>query len=303
MKSILRNIILILTIVLNSSGLLAMSSQSSESLNLLSIMKSIQEGKIKESNISTLPTELQNPVKFLLQSNNNPAAASLNVLLDESLTKAEKQAALSDFRELGYFNINFFGIYNKINSESKGDINRFFVIVCLQCDCIRHDQFIWTIKTLLDTNKVNVDYHTLYQDTALIKAIQNNNLELVKLLVKYGADVNLFNSHRAISSNPLKLAVIKYIELENQLEWKECLNCIKIIKFLIKNYADLEAKNYFGTALDKARSNYSSEKFKTIKPYLVKLLETAKEKVDNQKKVFSNFVSIMAKNKLNQYNS
>ncbi|ADG72481.1 Ankyrin [Brachyspira murdochii DSM 12563] len=75
--------------------------------------------------------------------------------------------------------------------------------------------------------KYKADVNTVVYDgdTALILAVDNNNMEMVKLLLSYGADIN-YQGFRGITALFFDL---EYDRKEN----------IEMVKLLIKNKADV----------------------------------------------------------------
>lgn len=86
-------------------------------------------------------------------------------------------------------------------------------------------------KILLDQG-MNPDDHVYIGDRPLHVAIERNHTDVVKLLVKRGADVNARNS---TGESPLIIAIRSRVG-----------NTLEIIKFLVSNGADVNASSIFG---------------------------------------------------------
>lgn len=112
-----------------------------------------------------------------------------------------------------------------INASEDGDLNRATVLLDQGADvnegifngynpllaaCWRFDAKIDMVKLLLERG-ANVNYRDLNRNTALNMAVSNNRIDIVRLLLKYGASKDLTGCVHSndLSITPLELAQMK----------------------------------------------------------------------------------------------
>ncbi|RKQ63180.1 ankyrin repeat protein [Thermovibrio guaymasensis] len=84
-------------------------------------------------------------------------------------------------------------------------------------------------EELIASGKIPVDFRNKFNQTPLFYAVNNDNVEFAKFLVKHGANVN---AKDFFGITPLHQAVIS--------------GSYKVAKFLIKNGAEVNAKDNYG---------------------------------------------------------
>lgn len=108
------------------------------------------------------------------------------------------------------------------------------------------DNNIITVKKLI--KNVNIDYKDKNHKTAIFYAIENQNLELVKLLVECGANLNMRDDRGLM---PIHYAIIvDNIEIINYLHRKQCHIDLAMVRDDI-NGLTLRDKRYFFTLIKK----------------------------------------------------
>lgn len=139
---------------------------------------------------------------------------------------SEKILALQTLIELGA-NINF----------TYGPLNRNL----LQHLCKMPEAVDSEILDFLVTHKININHQDKYQQTPLMSAVDNGDLNLVKKFLEYGADINLMDKEKENS-------IFKAIHFSNSDY--SAKDKRQIVKELLKHNPILEAKNINGyTAL------------------------------------------------------
>ena len=98
-----------------------------------------------------------------------------------------------------------------------------------------------------------------YDGTALMYASRRGYFRIIEYLIKNGADVNIKNNKNETALIKVIISCIRTFEenKENMIKKNAALNrCLKIVKCLIENSADVNIKNNEGkTALDLAEGN------------------------------------------------
>ena len=123
-------------------------------------------------------------------------------------------------------------------------------------------------KYLLE-NGAEIDKENGYGWTALMCASMNGHSDIVENLIKQGADVNIKNSNRETALIKVIISCIRTFEenKDNMIKKNAALNrCLKIVKCLIENGADVNIKDNEGkTALDLAEENGYKEIVEILK--------------------------------------
>lgn len=131
----------------------------------------------------------------------------------------------------------------KYTEDNKGNIISFDKNTIDKKDNYRETALTWSsgnnfiemVKLLLE-NGADVNARGRYKETALTIASYNNNIELVKLLLDNGADVNAGNKYGYTA-----------------LMWASTKWNKDIVKLLLDNGADVNARdNFGGTSLSRA---------------------------------------------------
>ena len=83
---------------------------------------------------------------------------------------------------------------------------------------------------------------TIIKQTRLHFAVKNGHIEIVKLLIEKGAEINLKDKKGRVYFKIIKITIIKQIPLH----FATSNGYIEIIKLLIENGADINLKNIWG---------------------------------------------------------
>ncbi len=110
------------------------------------------------------------------------------------------------------------------------------------------------VDYLLNQDNIDIDKRNAQGRTALIRAVCKNHSDIIQLLVKSGADLNLMDNNRRTA-----------------LHWASFFGYVPIAKFLLDNGAILEVKD---------KVNYTAEDIARIKKNgdMFTFLSQAKEK-------------------------
>jgi ankyrin repeat protein len=138
------------------------------------------------------------------------------------------------------------------NVNAKSSI--FYIDTPLMFYCHRNN--LEMIKFLVK-NGANLEAFDFYGWTAFMISVNFNNLNLAQYLLDAGADINAYDSHKLTS---LMIAAIDYTYNNS------------ILEFLIDKGADLDVKNYSGNTFLEC----FSEENKSAKEYFEKYIEDIK---------------------------
>ena len=192
-----------------------------------------------------------------------------------------------------------------INIQTEKGINLLMLSICFAVGCAPKTEYI---KSLI-TNGIDLNHANDFKQTALHVASYSNNVEVVKLLVEAGIDINAIDEKGlnalmyACKDIPLfsphayeKWDVPEELKEYRRMIWNEtyCMReyektrkeyQLEIVKYLVEHNIDLEQKNAQGkTALDLAIENiYISS------PEMVKVLHEAGVVCNNLKEMNMNF--------------
>jgi ankyrin repeat protein len=155
------------------------------------------------------------------------------------------------------YNIVKYLISKGANVNAQGSIKHGYIDTPLMFYCHRNN--LEMIKFLVK-NGANLEISNFYGSTPFMGSIQLNNLNLAQYLLDAGADINAYDSHKLTS---LMIAAIDYT-------YNNYSN--SIIEFLIDNGADLDVKNYSGNTFLEC----FSEENKSVKEYFEKYIEDIK---------------------------
>ena len=101
----------------------------------------------------------------------------------------------------------------------------------------------WKILQLLLEKKADTEVKYQHGNTLLTKFAERRNLNLVKLFIKYGADVNITNNR---GQTPLEIICEKLLSHPNLKTTEED---IEVIELLLENKANIEKKDKGGNTL------------------------------------------------------
>ncbi|KAG4087429.1 ankyrin repeat-containing domain protein [Neocallimastix lanati (nom. inval.)] len=163
---------------------------------------------------------LNNEFKLLIKAVENNSLDVLKILYNHGIDLNEKQynrTALSLAAFNGFENVAKF-LVNKV--ENISDKNNFYRLSPLFIALRRKNFNI--IPILLETNKIYIDDLDNNGNTALVYAVKYGNIELVKTMVKYGANINV----KSNNGKPILIIAVKN-------------NNIEIVRYLIKCGIDL----------------------------------------------------------------
>ena len=158
--------------------------------------------------------------------------------------------------QTGCENIRKNNVYEIEKNNSEDDWNRIWFDVVKTNDLDK-------MKTLLKMDKGLIDIQNPEKDTALHIASEKGNEDIVRYLVKHGADVNIANNHGDISLhyavNSGNENIVRYLVEHgadiNKADVEKCTPVViaaqgeykNILKYLIEHGADL--KNGIGSSL------------------------------------------------------
>jgi ankyrin repeat protein len=159
---------------------------------------------------------------------------------------------------IAFFLFTFTGVKSFANTA-----NLFF-------EAIRNGNLIAMREVLDDGFEVNKIYLSdgHLRETPLVYAIKKKNIDAVKFLVKYGADVNFIDKNDIYSLSPLMLSIGMYTNEQTETSYN---NIEKILNFLIENKADIELGNAALTPLIVALSGSNDKKVFIVTKRLLEL--------------------------------
>ena len=111
--------------------------------------------------------------------------------------------------------------------------------------------YLEIVKYLID-NGADVNTQDDYGETALMYASRRGYFRIIEYLIKNGADVNIKNNKNETALIKVIISCIRTFEenKENMIKKNAALNrCLKIVKCLIENSADVNIKNNEGKPL------------------------------------------------------
>ena len=149
------------------------------------------------------------------------------------------------------FLFTFAGVKSFANSNTE---NLFF-------EMIRDGNLSGMREVLDDGFEVNKIYliDGYLRETPLFYAMKKRNIDAVKILVKYGADVNFIDNNDVYSISPIMLSIGMYTSDQNESSYDDN-DTEKIFNFLIESKADIELGNAALTPLVVALSGSNDKK-------------------------------------------
>jgi len=190
--------------------------------------------------------KLNQEFKILLKAVENNSLSTLKILFSKGINFNEKQYNRTALQLASFYGFESIVKYLIGKTDDINDKDNFYRTTPLFIALRRRNFKIALI--LLENDKINIDEKDNNGNTALVLAVKCGNLELVKSLIKYGANINV----KSNNGKPLLS-----IATNN--------NNIEIVKFLVKSGVDLNILDNNGdTALGIAIRSQSVEISKVL---------------------------------------